>query len=92
MKIGLIAGNRLFPLLLAQSIKQRQDGELIGICFKGETHGKVAKVCDRAYWVHPTHLGELQDTLAREHIKKCVMAGQINPLRIFKKKNGIRCS
>jgi len=88
MKIGIIAGNRLLPILLARRIKEKNPGcELIALCFKGETSSAIRRFADKTYWIKPGHLSALKRILKDEGIKQCLMAGQINPLRIFKRKN-----
>jgi len=88
MKIGIIAGNRLLPILLARRIKEKNPGcELIALCFKGETSSAIRRFADKTYWIEPGHLSALKRVLKEEDIKQCLMAGQINPLRIFKRKN-----
>lgn len=87
-KIGIIAGNRFFPLLLAKRIKESKDNyKIIAICFKGETSKSILKYVDKAYWIEVGQLKVLQETLLKENINECIMAGQINPLRIFNRKN-----
>lgn len=86
-KIGIIAGNRFFPILLAQRVKEKnKDVEVVAICFKGETSRNISKFVDKTYWVNVGRLKDLKDILKFENLKKCVLAGQVNPLRIFKRK------
>ncbi|MFH1504412.1 MAG: UDP-2,3-diacylglucosamine diphosphatase LpxI, partial [Candidatus Omnitrophota bacterium] len=88
MKIGLIAGNRLLPILLAQRIKEKNKNcEVIALCFKGETSKAISRYVDKTYWIKAGRLGELKQILRRESLKQCVMAGQISPWRIFRRKN-----
>jgi len=87
MKLGIIAGNRLLPILLAQRIKQNnKDCKLTAFCFKGETSSIIRRYVDKIYWIKAGDLGGLKQSLKEDNIKKCVMAGQINPLRIFNRK------
>jgi len=84
MRIGIIAGNRLLPLILARKIKEtNKDTEVIAICFKGETSPLIAKYATKTHWIQPAKLGQLKEALKEEDLKECIMAGQINPLRIF---------
>ncbi|MCF7908664.1 MAG: UDP-2,3-diacylglucosamine diphosphatase LpxI [Candidatus Omnitrophica bacterium] len=87
MKIGIIAGNRLLPLLLAQRIKQNNSQlQVIAICFKGETDSTIKRYVDKTYWLDVGKLSELKKILQFEGLKQCIMAGQINPLHIFRSK------
>lgn len=88
MKLGIIAGNRLLPVLLAQSIKKNiRDSYVAAICFRGETRPQICKYVDKTYWIKVGSLTALRETIKREGLKEWVMAGQINPLRIFRRRD-----
>lgn len=88
MKIGIIAGNRLLPEILAQSIKKQDcTCEVVAICLKGETSPRITKYVDRVYWIEVSHLGSLREVITKENLQTCIMAGQVTPLRIFKRSN-----
>ncbi len=87
MKLGVIAGNKLFPLLFSKSAKEKDSNiELIAICFYGETSSAITRYVDRCYWLHVGELKKLVDIIHKENIKQMVMVGQISPQRIFEKK------
>lgn len=84
MKIAIIAGNRLLPVLLARAVKEQDEGrEIVAVCFKGETSQKILSYVSSAHWIRPGELGRLRDILKEEKITQCIMAGQISPWRIF---------
>jgi len=85
MKLGVIAGNRLLPLLLLKSVKEqaRYDSVTV-ICFRGETSRLAAKYADKVYWIEAGHLGALKKIIRAERLTDMVMAGQVNPMRIFR--------
>jgi len=86
-RLGIIAGNRSLPLILTKRIKQtNRDCNLVAICFKGETSHSISRYVDKTYWIDVGKLGELKRILKEEGLRQCVMAGQINPLRIFRRK------
>lgn len=88
MKLGIIAGNRLLPLLLARRIKEKEpQRELIAFGFKHETSPHLKKIVDRMHWLPLGQLSALQDALAAEGIQQCVLIGQISPWRIFNQSN-----
>lgn len=87
-KIGLIAGNRHFPLLFSRQAKLKDpDLEIIAVAIKGETEKSLAKYVDKIFWIHIGKLNELTGIFSKEEIKTVVMAGQISPFRIFKDKS-----
>ncbi len=87
MKIGIIAGNRNLPILLAKRLSQNnQFKKVTGVCFRGETSRHFSRFVNKAIWVEVGKLGMLREAIKKEGIKDWIMAGQINPLSIFKKK------
>ncbi|MFH1771907.1 MAG: UDP-2,3-diacylglucosamine diphosphatase LpxI [Candidatus Omnitrophota bacterium] len=88
MKLGILAGNRLLPILLAKNIKEKDSSfELVAVCFKGETSKAIVRYVDRVRWVSPANLGQLRQAICVESLNKWIMAGQVNPLRIFNPKS-----
>jgi len=81
-KIGLIAGNRKFPLLLAQSAKQK-GCFIVAIAIKGDTSPKIKKLVDKTYWIGLADFSRMFEILKAEGIKEAVMAGQVSPHRLF---------
>jgi len=83
-KIGLIAGNRKFPLLFAASAK-KQGCEIIAIAIKGDTSLKLKKIVDKIYWLKLSEFQRMFDIFKAEGVESVVMAGQISPRRLFNK-------
>lgn len=87
MKIGIIAGNRLLPILLAKNIKDKvSDAKIIAICFHGETSKRIKKYADHIYWVNIGQLKKIKDIMKEVGLREWIMAGQVNPLAIFNRK------
>jgi UDP-2,3-diacylglucosamine hydrolase len=86
-KLGLIAGNGSFPLLLLEAARA-QGAQVIVAAIKEETsplieqHGAAA-----VHWMSLGELGKLIDTFKREGVRTAVMAGQVKHKQIF---SGIR--
>jgi hypothetical protein len=86
MQIGIVAGSKSLPLLLAKRIlKSRKFTKIVAICFKGETSFKLCQYVDKRLWVKVGKLKDLREAIKAQKIKDWVMAGQVNPLNIFKK-------
>ncbi|MBU1923725.1 MAG: UDP-2,3-diacylglucosamine diphosphatase LpxI [Candidatus Omnitrophica bacterium] len=83
-KIGLIAGNRKFPLLFSASAK-RKGYIVIAIAIKGDTSPKLKKSVDKIYWLRLAEFHKIFAIFKSEGVKNVVMAGQINPARLFSK-------
>lgn len=88
MKIGIIAGNRLLPVMLAKSIKEKKPQlEVVALCFHSETSPLIKKYADKTYWLPIGSLSLLRDRIAEEGLSECIMSGQITPIRIFNRRN-----
>lgn len=83
-KIGLIAGNRKFPLLFASSAKKK-GYDIVAVAIKGETSLALKKSVSKLYWLGLSEFNRLFEIFKKEGIKKIVMAGQISPVRLFSK-------
>ena len=88
MKLGVIAGNRLFPLLACRGAKNKDKNiEVIAICFYGETNPRICRYVDKTFWLHVGQLKRLTEIIKMEGFKDMMMAGQISPRRIFERKH-----
>lgn len=83
-KIGLIAGNRKFPILFSQAAKKK-NCYIVAVAIKGETSFRLKKFVDKIYWINLSQFRRLFDIFKREGITKVMMAGQISPHRLFAK-------
>ncbi len=84
-RIGLIAGNGRFPILFAESAKNH-NVDVVCIAVKKETSPLIRQFVDKIYWLDVTEYLKLVDIFKLDGIRRVVMAGQINPLRLFSKK------
>ncbi|HET7748648.1 MAG TPA: UDP-2,3-diacylglucosamine diphosphatase LpxI [Terriglobales bacterium] len=82
-RIGLIAGNGKFPMLVLDAARAR-GAEVVVAAIKEETfpeiesHGAAA-----VYWMSLGELGRLIDTFKREGVHRAIMAGQVKHKQIF---------
>jgi UDP-2,3-diacylglucosamine hydrolase len=83
-KIGLIAGNRKFPLLFAASAKKK-NCQIIAVAIKGDTSPQLKKFVDKIYWLGLSEFQRMFDIFKAEAVEGVVMAGQISPRRLFSK-------
>lgn len=83
-KIGLIAGNRKFPLIFAASAK-KQGCYVVAVAIKKDTNSKIRKIADKIYWLGLDEFSRLFEVFKKEGVTKVVMAGQISPRRLFDK-------
>jgi len=82
-RIGLIAGNGKFPMLVLDAARAR-GAEVVVAAIKEETfpeiesHGAAA-----VYWMSLGELGRLIETFKREGVRRAIMAGQVKHKQIF---------
>lgn len=82
-KLGLIAGNGSFPLLLLDAARARGT-EVIVAAIKEETFPEIEQRGAKAvHWMSLGELGKLIDTFKREGVTRAIMAGQVKHMQIF---------
>jgi DUF1009 family protein len=82
-ELGLIAGNRTLPLVLARQARTQGIKRLIAVGFEGETDPALAPLVDEMVWLKVGQLSKLIGAFATRGIKHCVMAGQIAPKNLY---------
>lgn len=81
--LGIIAGNRSLPLMLARQARQMGVDRLVAVAFQGETDPALAGLVDDIVWVKVGQLGKLIGALKDRGVTRCAMAGQIAPRNLF---------
>jgi UDP-2,3-diacylglucosamine hydrolase len=82
-KLGLIAGNGSFPLLLLDAARA-QGAEVIVAAIKEETSPLIEqRGAASVHWMSLGELSKLIDTFKREGVSTAVMAGQVKHKQIF---------
>ncbi|HEY6253343.1 MAG TPA: UDP-2,3-diacylglucosamine diphosphatase LpxI [Candidatus Angelobacter sp.] len=82
-KLGLIAGNGNFPLLLLDAARA-QGTQVIVAAIKEETSPLIEKRGATAvYWMSLGELGKLIDAFKKEGVQTAIMAGQVKHKQIF---------
>ena len=81
-KIGLIAGNRKFPLLFAAAARKRGNS-IVAVAIKKDTSRKLNNFVDKIYWLGLDEFSRMLEIFKAEGISRVVMAGQISPARLF---------
>jgi DUF1009 family protein len=82
-KLGLIAGNGTFPLLVLDAARAR-GAEVVVAAIKEETFPEIeAHGAAAVYWMSLGELSRLIDTFKREGVRRAIMAGQVKHKQIF---------
>jgi UDP-2,3-diacylglucosamine hydrolase len=82
-KLGLIAGNGKFPLLVLDAAKA-QGFDVVVAAIKEETFPEIAsRGASAVHWLSLGELSKLIETFKREGVRRAIMAGQVNHKQIF---------
>ena len=80
--LGLIAGNRAFPLHVARAAR-RLGYRVVAVGLKEETDPALEGEVDRMHWVALSQVGEVPGILRKEGAEEVILAGQIKPERLL---------
>ena len=82
-KLGLIAGNGTFPLLVLDAARAA-GCEVVVIAIKEEASPEIeSRGATSVYWLSLGELSKLIETFQREGVRRAVMAGQVKHKQIF---------
>ena len=73
--LGLIAGNRSLPLLVARQARQQGVKKIVAIAFENETNPELAGVVDDIVWLKVGQLSKMIEAFTERGVRHCVMAG-----------------
>lgn len=81
--LGLIAGNGIYPRLVAAAARAAGVGRIVAAAFEGETGPELAALVDETVWLRVGQLGRLIAVFRDRGIREAIMAGQISPKNLF---------
>jgi DUF1009 family protein len=81
-RLGIIAGNGRFPLLVAQEAR-RQGCWVVAVGHQGETLPELEPLVDEIEWIRVGQIGRMIDRFQRSGVDEVVMAGGITKTRLF---------
>lgn len=88
--LGMIAGSRSLPLMVARQARQLGVRRLVAVAFKGETDPGLASLVDEIVWLRVGQLSKMIRSLKERGVAQCVMAGQITPKSLFNVRPDLR--
>ncbi len=86
-KLGLIAGNRTFPVHVARAAKA-QGYEVIAVGLREETDPSLEQEVQKMHWVTLKEIGNVPDLLKQDGVREIILAGQIKPERVLQSEEG----
>ena len=81
--LGIIAGNGVYPRLLADAARKAGVKKIIAAAFTGETDPALAQHVDVLEWMRVGQLNRLLKFFRAQDIHHVIMAGQIAPKNLF---------
>lgn len=81
--LGIIAGNRSLPLLLAREARRQGVRHLVAVAVEGETDPALAALVDEIVWLKVGQLSRMIAAFTQRGVRHCVMAGQVAPRNLF---------
>src|SRR6266536_3602013 len=81
--LGIIAGNGVYPGLLADSARNAGVKKIIAAAFRGETDPALDQHVDVIEWMRVGQLSRLLNFFREQKVHHAIMAGQIAPKNLF---------
>jgi DUF1009 family protein len=81
--LGIIAGNGVYPRLLADGARKAGVEKIVAAAFTGETDPTLEQHVDLVEWMRVGQLGRLLKVFRSQGIQHAIMAGQIAPKNLF---------
>ncbi len=81
--LGIIAGNGVYPRLVADSARKAGAEKIIAAAFTGETDSALVQHVDVIEWLRVGQLSRLLKFFREQKIHHAMMAGQIAPKNLF---------
>src|SRR6059058_1150765 len=81
--LGIIAGNGVYPRLLADAARKAGVGKIVAAAFGGETDPVLAEHVDLIEWMRVGQLNRLLKFFNQNKVHHAIMAGQIAPKNLF---------
>ena len=81
--LGIIAGNGIYPQVLAKTARSAGVTRISAVAFNGETDPKIGKLVDQIDWLRVGELNRLLSVFRKSGVRQAIMAGQIAPRNLF---------
>ena len=81
--LGIIAGNGVYPRILATAARKAGVKKIVVAAFTDETDAGISEVADVVEWLRVGQLGRLLEFFRENNVRHAIMAGQIAPKNLF---------
>jgi len=82
-QLAIIAGNGVYPRVLARGARAAGVRKILALAFEGETDAELGQLVDEICWLRVGQLNRMLSTLRDAKITSAIMAGQIAPRNLF---------
>lgn len=82
-QLAIIAGNGVYPRVVARAARAAGVGKIFALAFEGETDGELVQLVDEICWLRVGQLNRMLSSLRGAKITSAIMAGQIAPRNLF---------
>jgi len=82
-QLAIIAGNGVYPRVLARAARAAGVRRILALAFEGETEAELGQLVDEICWLRVGQLNRMLCTLRDAKITSAMMAGQIAPRNLF---------
>jgi UDP-2,3-diacylglucosamine hydrolase len=82
-QLAIIAGNGVYPRVLARAARAAGVRKILALAFEGETDAELGQLVDEICWLRVGQLNRMLSTLRDARITRAIMAGQIAPRNLF---------
>jgi len=81
--LGIIAGNGIYPQVLAKAARSAGVKKISAVAFTDETDPKLKELVDQIDWLRVGQLNRLLSLFRESGVRQAIMAGQIAPRNLF---------
>ena len=81
--LGIIAGNGIYPQVLAKAARSAGVKKISAIAFTDETDPNLRELVDQIEWLRVGELSRLLSVFRGSGVRQAIMAGQIAPRNLF---------
>jgi DUF1009 family protein len=81
--LGIIAGNGIYPRLLADAARRAGVKKIVAAAFTDETDDRLAAKVNEIHWMRVGQLGKLIGSFRDAGVTEAIMSGQIAPKNLF---------
>src|SRR5215203_3164960 len=90
--LGIIAGDRSLPLLLAREARAAGVRKLVAIGFEDQSNRDLESLVDEMVWMKLGQLTKMIDAFQARGVRHCVMVGKIAPKTLFDVRPDLRAT